>query len=124
LALPLDEVIIEAMIGADRPWDDLHHRSYFIPELRRIEVGEFMLTMTGDRYCPINPLATHVVYAEGNIATIIETIPIDISKTPRVMDNVFVSSELLPRRDIRIYTYLFKEFHDVFSWSYEEMLVH
>jgi hypothetical protein len=34
LFLPLDEVIIEAMTSLDRPWDDLHHRSYFLPDLR------------------------------------------------------------------------------------------
>jgi hypothetical protein len=37
LVLPYDEAIIEALTGPDRPWDDLHHRSYFLPELRRIE---------------------------------------------------------------------------------------
>jgi hypothetical protein len=35
--------------------------------------------MKGDRSCPINPLATHKVYAEGNMTTIVETIPINIS---------------------------------------------
>jgi hypothetical protein len=45
---------------SDRPWDDLHHRSYFLLELRRIEVGEFTLTMTGDKACPINTLATQM----------------------------------------------------------------
>jgi hypothetical protein len=34
-----DEVILEALTGLDRPWDDLHHRSYFLLELRRIEAG-------------------------------------------------------------------------------------
>jgi hypothetical protein len=33
LVLPSDEAIIEAMTGPDKPWDDLHHRSYFLPEL-------------------------------------------------------------------------------------------
>lgn len=70
LVLPSDEAIIEAMTSSDRHWDDLHHRSYFLPELRRIEAGEFTLTMTGDGACLINPLATHAVYAEGNMATI------------------------------------------------------
>jgi hypothetical protein len=49
--------------------------------------------MTGDRSCPINPLATHAVYAEGNMETIVETIPIHISKTPGVMENVFVGAD-------------------------------
>jgi hypothetical protein len=89
LVFPLDEVIIESMTSPDRPLDDLHHRYYFLIELRRIEAGEFTLTMTRDRSCPINPLATHVVYAEGNMENIVEMIPIDISRAPSVMDNVF-----------------------------------
>jgi hypothetical protein len=58
LVLPSDEAVIEAMTSPDKPWDDLHHRSYFLPELHRIEAGEFTITMTGDQPCPINLLAT------------------------------------------------------------------
>jgi hypothetical protein len=76
----------------DKPWEDLHHRSYFLPELSRIEAGEFTLTMTGDRSCPINPLATHEVYAKGNMETIAETLPINISRNPGIVDNVFVGA--------------------------------
>jgi hypothetical protein len=47
------------MTGPDRPWDDLHHRSYFIPKLMRIEVGDFVLTMNGDSPCPIKLLDMH-----------------------------------------------------------------
>jgi hypothetical protein len=96
LVLPSDEAIIEAMTSLDKPWEDLHHRSYFLPELSRIEVGEFTLTMTGDRSCPINPLATHEVYAEGNMESITETIPINLSRTPGVVDNVFVGAYCSP----------------------------
>jgi hypothetical protein len=121
LVLPSDEAIIEAMTSPNKPWDDLHHSSYFLPELSRIEIGEFTLTMNGDRSCPINPLATHEVYVEGNMETIIETIPINISRTPNVVENVFVGADCSPE-EIQIYTDLFKEFRNVFSWSYEEML--
>jgi hypothetical protein len=61
LFLPFDEDILEAMTGPNKPWDDLHHRSYFLPELHRIEAGEFTITMTGDQPCPINLLATNYV---------------------------------------------------------------
>jgi hypothetical protein len=104
----------------DKPWDDLHHRSYFLPELIRIKAGEFTLTMTGDRSCPINPLATHEVYAEGNMETIAETISINISITLGIMENVFVRADCSPG-EIQIYIDLFEEFRDIFSWSYEEM---
>jgi hypothetical protein len=108
------------MTSPNKPWDDLHHRSYFLPELRRIEAGEFTLNMTGDRSCPINPSSTHEVYAEGNMATIVETISINISRTPSIMENVFIRVDSSPE-EIQIYTYLFKELSDIFSWSYEEI---
>jgi hypothetical protein len=62
----------------------------------------------------------HVVYVEGNMETIFEKIPIDISRTPGVMENIFVRVDFSPE-EIQIYMNLFKEFCDVFSWSYEEM---
>jgi hypothetical protein len=120
LVFPSDEAIIEAMTGPDKPWDGLHHRSYFLPELHRIEAGEFTITMTGDQPCPINLLATQDIYAEGNMATIAEMIPINISRTPGVVENVFVGVDCSPE-EIQIYMDLFKEFHDVFAWSYKEM---
>jgi hypothetical protein len=120
LVLPSDEAVIEAMTSPDKPWDDLNNRSYFLPELHRIEAGEFTITMTGDQPCPINLLATQEIYVEGNMATIAETIPINISRNPGVMENVFVGADCSPK-EVQIYMDLFKEFCDVFAWSYEEM---
>jgi hypothetical protein len=120
LVFPSDEAIIEAITSLDKPWDDLHHISYFLLELSRIKAGEFTLTMTGDRSCPINPLATHEVYAEGNMETITETILINISRTPGIVENVFVEADYSPE-EIQIYTDLFKEFRDVFAWSYKDI---
>jgi hypothetical protein len=34
LVLPSNEVVIKEMISSNKPWEDLHHRSYFLPELR------------------------------------------------------------------------------------------
>jgi hypothetical protein len=96
LVFPSNEAIIEAMTSPDRPWDDLHHKSYFLPEFRRSEAREFTLTMTGDKSCPINPLATHVVYTKGNMETIAETIPIDISRTLGVVENILVEVDCSP----------------------------
>ena len=31
MVLPYEEAILEAMMGVDRPWGYLHHRSYFLP---------------------------------------------------------------------------------------------
>jgi hypothetical protein len=37
------------------------------------------------------------------------------------VENVFVGADC-SLKEIQVYTDLFKEFHDVFSWSYEEIL--
>jgi hypothetical protein len=63
--------------------------------------------MTGDRSCPINPLDTHEVYAKGNMATIAETIPINISRTPGIVEKFFIGVECSPE-EIQIYIDLFK----------------
>jgi hypothetical protein len=76
--------------------------------------------MTRDRSCPINTLAMNAVYVEGNMETIAKMIPNDIYRTPGIMENVFIGANCSPE-EIQIYKDLFKEFHDVFAWSYEEM---
>ena len=38
---PSDEVILEAMSGVKKPWEELHHRSYFLPKLDRMECDDF-----------------------------------------------------------------------------------
>jgi hypothetical protein len=76
--------------------------------------------MTGDQSCPINLFSIHEIYVEGNMETIIETIPINISRNPGIVENIFVGADCSPK-EIQIYTDIFKEFHDVFTWSYEEM---
>jgi hypothetical protein len=76
--------------------------------------------MTGDQPCPINLLATQKIYVDNNMVTITETIPINISRNPGVVENVFVGEDCSPE-EIQIYMDVFKEFCDVFSWSYEEI---
>jgi hypothetical protein len=114
LVFPSDEAILEAMTSPDRLWDDFHHRSYFLLDLRRIKAGEFYLTMNGDNPCHINPLAMHKVYVDRNMASIAAMTPIDIYRTLSVVENVFVREDFSPE-EIQIYTELFKEFCDVFS---------
>jgi hypothetical protein len=83
-------------------------------------VGEFVSIVNGDNSCPTNPLDIHVFYTDGNMASIATMIPINISKTPRFVENVFIRADCSPE-DIQAYTKLFKEFCDVFSWYYGEM---
>jgi hypothetical protein len=98
LVLPSDEAVIEAMTSPNKPWEYLHHISYFLPELSQIEAGEFTITMTGDQPCSINLLATQEIYVEGNMETIAATIPINISRNPGIVENVFIGVDYSPKR--------------------------
>jgi hypothetical protein len=66
------------------------------------------------------PESTHDVFSEGNLSNISPTIPIDISIKPGVVENVHIGASCSPD-EIATYTSLFKEFRDIFAWSYEEM---
>jgi hypothetical protein len=46
--------------------------------------------------------------------------PIDISVKPRIVENVHIGASC-SLEEIVTYTSLFKEFRDIFAWSYEEM---
>ena len=41
MIFPSNEVIIEAMSGFEPPWEELHHISYFLPELDRLEHEDY-----------------------------------------------------------------------------------
>ena len=68
-----------------------------------------------------NHLTPTHIRSEGNMLVISKTVPINISRNPNVIENVFIGAECSPE-EIQIYTDLFKEFQDVFAWYYEEML--
>jgi hypothetical protein len=61
------------------------------------------------------------VFAKGNLSNISPTIPIDISVKPGIVENVHIGASCSPE-EIVTYIALFKEFCDIFAWSYEEML--
>jgi hypothetical protein len=114
------EVILEAMNGPNRPWDDMHHRSYFLPKLVRIEQDDFQYTFSEIVGHVVVPINTHGIYVEGNMASISPTITIDISHIPGKIENAYISANYEPE-EIHIYIDLFKELCDVFAWSYEEI---
>jgi len=119
--LPSEGEILEAMMGIERSWDDLHHQSYFLPDLHELESILSSPSSTGSVHTNINPLAPAQISTEGNMSIISKTIPTNISRDPNIIENVFIGAECSPE-EIQVYTDIFKEFHDVFAWFYEEML--
>jgi hypothetical protein len=66
------------------------------------------------------PESAHNLFSKGNLSNISPTIPIDISIKPGIVKNVHIGASCSPD-EIVTYTSLFKEFHEIFTWSYEEM---
>ena len=58
--------------------------------------------------------------ADGNMENIFSTIPINISRYPGRIENVYIWEEC-SHAEILEYTELFKEFRDIFAWSYDEV---
>ena len=65
-------------------------------------------------YCKID------TYSEGNLCNITQTNPIDILAKPDTIEHVHVGKNC-SIDESEAYKALFKEFRDIFSWSYEEM---
>ena len=78
------------------------------------------MRLHGDVDILVNPLPREGVFAKGNMENISATIPINISVNPDVVENIYIGANCSPE-EIAIYTALFKEFRDIFAWSYEEM---
>ena len=55
---PLDEAIIEAMLGVEPPWEELHHRYYFLPKLNHLEHEEFRAFLSDKVGSPVVPLSS------------------------------------------------------------------
>ena len=68
---PSDEAILEAMSGVEKPWEELHHRSYFLPKLNRMECDDFREILSEKVGSPMVPLSSPSQMANGNMANFI-----------------------------------------------------
>ena len=102
------------MIG-EAPWEDHHHHSQlqdnnedYSNNLNHPSVFYFLSN------------TVNTVDSERNLSNIEETISINISTKPNVVENIHVGKSCSPS-ELEIYYALFREFRDVFAWSCEEM---
>jgi hypothetical protein len=117
---PSDESIMEMLIIDDLPWDDNHHRSSFLLPLEEIPQDIRFIFPPDVTDAPQSPILTQETLSEGNMGNISTTIIIDISIKEGVMENINLGANCTPE-EVVSYTALFKEFCDVFAWSYKEM---
>jgi hypothetical protein len=85
----------------------MHHQSYFLPSLEKIEQDDFRSTLSEIVDHIVVPLDTHGIYTEGNKASISPTFQIDISRTHGKIENVNIGADCSPEETL-IYTNLFK----------------
>jgi hypothetical protein len=119
-SFPSDEAIIETMSPEELPWSDHHHRSSFLPPHSEMAtcLGRFASCLP---HIPLQtPIQLYQVSSEGNMGNITQTLAIDISVKTGVVENIHIGVTCTPE-EIQLYTDLFREFRDVFAWSYEEM---
>ena len=58
MVFPSDEAIIEAMSGVEPPWEELHHRSYFLPPLHCLEHEDYREILSQRFGSPMVPLSS------------------------------------------------------------------
>ena len=95
------------MPGVEPPSEELHHRSYFLPELDRLEHEEFREILSERIGSPMVPLSSPIQMVDGNMVNTSPTIPINISHDPGKIENVYIGAEC-SHAEIQEYTDLFK----------------
>jgi hypothetical protein len=69
---------------------------------------------------PQSPILTQDTISEGNWGNISSMITVDISIKEGIVENIQIGANF-SAKEVETYTTLFKEFHDIFAWSYEEI---
>ena len=85
---PSDKSILEVMSLGEQPWEDIHHRSSFLPDLTTVEKDIKSIVSTDIVQHPQTPILNGDVLSERNLANIYVTLSIDISVKPGVVENI------------------------------------
>jgi hypothetical protein len=117
---PSDESIMEMLSIEESPWNDNHHCSSFLSSLDEIEENIQSIFPYDIIDNPQSLILIQDTITEGNLGNISHTINIDISGKEGVMEHIQLGTNC-STEEIQDYTALFKEFHDIFAWSYEEI---
>ena len=111
---------MEIMNTDESIWEDHHHRSMFLPNTSLVNHDFASLFPTDTVNILQSPILLQDTDAKGNLCNITQMNPIDISAKPDFIEHVHVGHNY-SADESEAYKALFKEFCDIFSWSYEEM---
>ena len=92
----------------------------FLPNTSSVSHDFASLIPTDIVNVPQSPILLQDTDSEGHLCNITQMNPIDISTKPDTIEHVHVGKNY-SAHESEAYKALFKEFHDIFSWSYEEI---
>lgn len=105
------------MMIREAPWEYYHHHSH-LPDYDEDYSSDLNHPLVFDFLSN----TINMMDSEKNLSNIEETIAINISTKLDVVESIHVR-KTCSSSELEIYCTLFREFKDVFAWSYEEMLV-
>ena len=95
-----DEEILEALTALEYPWDDMHHRSFFLLEELVSQSDQFSVETKDFIHGKLkwfkNPISTLDAFEEGNMANISPTIKISISTNPDIVEEIMKGASYSP----------------------------
>ena len=89
----------------------------FLPNTSSVNHDYASLFPTDIVNIPQSPILLQDTHSEGNLCNITQMKPIDISAKPGTIEHVHVGQNC-STDESEAYKALFKEFRDIFSWSY------
>ena len=93
----------------------------FFPSYSNLVKPDFLSFITFDIIeNPHSPVLMQGANSEGNLCNVTQTIPIDMLVKIAIFEHVHIGQNY-SAVEIETYMALFKEFQDVFAWSYEEI---
>ena len=112
------EEILEALTTLEYPWDDMHHRSFFLPKELVSQSDQFSVETKDFIHGKVDWFKNHILpldtFKQGNMANISPTIKINISTNPEVVEEIILGVSYSPE-EVVAYKALFQEFGDIFS---------
>ena len=89
-----DEEILEALTTPKYPWDDMHHRSFFLSKDLVSQFDQFSVETKDFIHGKVdwykNPILAPDAFEEGDIANISPTIKIDISPNSKIVEEIML----------------------------------
>jgi hypothetical protein len=112
---------MEMLSIKEASWDVNHHLSSFLPSLDDIAKDISAIFPSDIVNSPQYPIHNQDTISKGNFGNISSTITVNIYIKEGIVENIQLGANC-SAEEVETYTGLFKEFCDILSWRYKEIL--